>query len=148
MKPYSNILVAIDITDEADQVLARAVSLTARCEAEIAVLHVAQPRTYYGDSLFVPSPVDSDLLDENEFRKALFQELDKRVDKAGIERGCVDIRLGRPVVEILAKAKSDGAGLIVVGSHGRHGLQLLLGSTANGVLHRAPCDVLAVRIVE
>jgi len=34
----------------------------------------------------------------------------------------------------------------VVGSHGRHGLALLLGSTANGVLHGASCDVLAVRV--
>ena len=40
------------------------------------------------------------------------------------------------------------ARLIVVGSHGRHGLALLLGSTANGVLHHAKCDVLAVRIQE
>ena len=34
----------------------------------------------------------------------------------------------------------------MVGSHGRHGLALLLGSTANDVLHGAPCDVLAVRL--
>ena len=47
---------------------------------------------------------------------------------------------------ILGAAKEHGADLIVVGSHGRHGLALLLGSTANAVLHGAPCDVLAVRI--
>jgi universal stress protein A len=35
---------------------------------------------------------------------------------------------------------------VVVGSHGRHGLALLLGSTANGVLHGSPTDVLAVRV--
>jgi universal stress protein A len=35
-----------------------------------------------------------------------------------------------------------------VGSHGRHGLALLLGSTANSVLHGSPCDVLAVRVRE
>lgn len=34
----------------------------------------------------------------------------------------------------------------VVGSHGRHGLALPLGSTANAMMHRAPCDILAVRI--
>ena len=38
------------------------------------------------------------------------------------------------------------ANLIVVGSHGRHGLALIFGSTANGVLHGAGCDVLAVRV--
>ena len=47
---------------------------------------------------------------------------------------------------ILETARELGADLIVVGSHGRHGLALLLGSTANAVLHGAPCDVLAVRI--
>ena len=41
----------------------------------------------------------------------------------------------------------DGpADVIVVGSHGRHGIALLLGSTANGVLHGATTDVLAVRV--
>ncbi|TNF89176.1 MAG: universal stress protein, partial [Gammaproteobacteria bacterium] len=43
---------------------------------------------------------------------------------------------------------AKGADVIVVGSHGRHGLALLLGSTANGVLHGATCDVLAVRVGE
>jgi universal stress protein A len=43
-------------------------------------------------------------------------------------------------------AVERGADLIVIGSHGRHGLQLLLGSTANGVLHLSECDVLAVRV--
>jgi len=52
----------------------------------------------------------------------------------------------RPETEIHTLANEIGADLIVVGSHGRHGLALLLGSTANGVLHGAPCDVLAVRV--
>ena len=35
---------------------------------------------------------------------------------------------------------------VKLGSYGRHGLTLIFGSTANGVLHGATCDVLAVRI--
>ena len=49
-------------------------------------------------------------------------------------------------MEIHSKAEEIGADLIVVGSHGRYGLALLMGSTANGVLHGATCDVLAVRV--
>jgi nucleotide-binding universal stress UspA family protein len=56
------------------------------------------------------------------------------------------VELGAPQHEIVRVAKEQGVDLIVVGSHGRHGLQLLLGSTANGVLHLAACDVLAVRV--
>jgi nucleotide-binding universal stress UspA family protein len=48
--------------------------------------------------------------------------------------------------EILRLAKELDTNLIVIGSHGREGIQRLLGSTANAVLHGAPCDVLAVRI--
>ena len=54
--------------------------------------------------------------------------------------------LGKPEVEIHATAKELGTDLIVVGSHGRHGFALLMGSTANGVMHGAHCDVLAVRV--
>ena len=55
-------------------------------------------------------------------------------------------RFGRPESELQRAAEAKGADVIVVGSHGRHGLALLLGSTANGVLHGATCDVLAVRV--
>ncbi len=54
--------------------------------------------------------------------------------------------VGRPGSEIRRQAEENDADLIVIGSHGRHGIQLLLGSTANSVLHGAACDVLAVRI--
>ena len=47
------------------------------------------------------------------------------------------------VLEEVERLKAD---LIIVGSHGRHGVRLLLGSTANAILHGAKCDVLAVRI--
>ena len=48
--------------------------------------------------------------------------------------------------EILRVAEDRAVDLIVMGSHGRHGLALLLGSTANAVLHHANIDVLAVRV--
>ena len=47
---------------------------------------------------------------------------------------------------ILAEAQAINADLIIVGSHGRHGVSLILGSTANAILHGAQCDVLAVRV--
>jgi universal stress protein A len=72
--------------------------------------------------------------------------LQRFAETNGLDAEHQHIVLGRPEVEIHAKAEELGADLIVVGSHGRHGLALLLGSTANGVLHGAGCDVLAVRV--
>ena len=54
--------------------------------------------------------------------------------------------LGAPGPEIRELASTTMADLIVIGSHGRHGFSLLLGSTANAVLHDAGCNVLAVRL--
>ncbi|MBX9705739.1 MAG: universal stress protein, partial [Gammaproteobacteria bacterium] len=47
---------------------------------------------------------------------------------------------------IAGLAEKLQADLIVVGSHGRHGLRLLLGSHTDSILHHSPCDVLAVRL--
>ena len=54
--------------------------------------------------------------------------------------------LGHPAQEMHSMANAEDIELIVVGSHGRHGLSLIFGSTSNSVLHGAQCDVLAVRI--
>ena len=56
--------------------------------------------------------------------------------------------LGQAAREMHRIANEEDVDLIVVGSHGRHGLALIFGSTSNSVLHGANCDVLAVRIAE
>jgi universal stress protein A len=79
------------------------------------------------------------------------------LDVAGKQMDLLGTRLGVPQVDchiesggtgrtILRIAEEISADLIVLGSHGRHGLAILLGSTARTVLNDAPCDVLAVRI--
>jgi len=67
-------------------------------------------------------------------------------NKLGVSSEHQYLIFGRPESEIQRVAQANDADIIVVGSHGRHGLALLLGSTANGVLHGATCDVLAVRV--
>ncbi len=64
----------------------------------------------------------------------------------GIPADNCRIKLGAPAREIRALAEELKVDLIVIGTHARHGLGLLLGSTANGVLHGVGCDVLAVKI--
>jgi len=54
--------------------------------------------------------------------------------------------IGQPAQEMHRFANDNNVDLIIVGSHGRHGISLILGSTATGVLHGSQCDVLAVRV--
>ena len=56
------------------------------------------------------------------------------------------VEFGKPRYDVVRLADEHKVDLIVVGSHGRHGIQLLLGSTANAILHHAKCDVLAIRL--
>jgi universal stress protein A len=143
MSKYRKILVAVDSSDEAVQVLEAAKALPDIEEAEVSVLHVAEhPQAAYGQWLvYLP-------INEGDLQDKLLERLQERVAKSGLKAAKAEVEFGRAIDEILVAARKEETDLIVIGSHGRHGIKLLLGSTANGVLHRAGCDVLAVRIVE
>jgi universal stress protein A len=74
------------------------------------------------------------------------EQLAGLAQRLGFPSAAQRVEVGATKSEIIRVAKEWEADLIVIGSHGRHGWALLLGSTANAVLHGAPCDVLAVRV--
>ena len=74
---------------------------------------------------------------------AKMRALGSRID---VEESHQHVLTGKASSQIVDFAAEHAADLILLGSHGKHGLQLLLGSTASGVLHTAKSDVLAVRI--
>ncbi|MCB1878912.1 MAG: universal stress protein [Gammaproteobacteria bacterium] len=143
MANYRNVLVAVDFSDDSKAVVRKAQEISARNQATLNLLHVVEYTSsmYAGD---IPLPedlnLDKDLAEQAAVKlKALAAEMQ-------ISEAAQYVEIGIPKREIVRLAEERGADLIVVGSHGRHGLQLLLGSTANGVLHQAKCDVLAVRV--
>ncbi|HQU17145.1 MAG: hypothetical protein B7Z66_14725 [Chromatiales bacterium 21-64-14] len=146
MEAYRNILIALDFAPGADAVLERARDLSERHGARLVLLHVVEyvPPLDLAYDPVVPMGVDI----ENQLVERAQAELEGRVARQGLAGAEVHVEVGSPKREIVHFAEQCGADLIVVGTHGRHGLSLLLGSTANGVLHHAPCDVLAVRITE
>jgi universal stress protein A len=138
---YNKILVAVDLSEESLRVLERARS-TAGKDAELHLIHVIEPLSFaYGGDI----PMDFSGI-QDEIHQQAQKQLARFGDANGIPEENQHIVLGRPEVEIHAHAETLGSDLIVVGSHGRYGLALLMGSTANGVLHGATCDVLAVRV--
>ncbi|XOV89403.1 MAG: universal stress protein [Pseudomonadota bacterium] len=142
MGEYNHILVGIDLTEESKQVAKRACALSRAYSAKISCLHVVEPLSLaYGGDI----PMDLSTI-QDQIQETAKAHLAEFADKLGIGDDDRYLIFGRPESEIHALASQIGADLIVVGSHGRQGLALLLGSTANGVLHGAPCDVLAVRV--
>jgi universal stress protein A len=142
MHEYTHILVALDLTHESHQVLKRAAAFAQANNARISLVHVIEPLGYaYGGDIPMDLTQVQEQLEANARKHML-----KIGSDAGIGENALHILVGRPDSEIHRFADEQHASLIVVGSHGRHGLQLLLGSTANSILHGAKCDVLAVRI--
>ena len=143
MNNYKHILLAVDFSDHAKQVTNKAVELAQVNQAKLSVVHVVEnlPIT---DAAYGPIPFDVDLTQE--WLNASKERLQKLAEKLAIPENRRWLEMGSAKLEIVRVAEENGVDLIVVGSHGRHGLALLLGSTANGVLHHAKCDVLAVRL--
>ncbi len=146
MDNYTHILVALDLTDEAPEVLARARQVAANHGAKLSVLTVIRPLTYAYTGLEFAGLAQSMVNFESEAEASARERLTALCEGTGIAAEDQKVIFGVPAHEIKDQANAAGADLIVVGSHGRHGLGLLLGSTANGVLHGATQDVLTVRI--
>lgn len=146
MKKYRHILVAIDLTEEAPEVLESAQTLAGLYGASLSVLTVIRPLTYAYAGIEMATMGQALMNFEVEAEASARKRLESLCAPLGIPADRRHIIFGAPAPEVRDRAKSLGADLIVMGSHGRHGLGLILGSTANGVLHGAPCDVLTVRI--
>lgn len=142
MANYSRILMAVDLSEDSDLVAERALAIARNNEAELHIIHVIEPLSFaYGGDI----PMDFSGIQDEIHQQAVSQTA-KFSEKHGLGEDRRHVVLGQPEVEIHALAEELSADLIVVGSHGRYGLALLMGSTANGVLHGASCDVLAVRV--
>ncbi|MBB3046494.1 universal stress protein A [Litorivivens lipolytica] len=144
MQNYQCVVTAIDLSEESAAVVNRANDIAARNQAALHLVHVIEPLSlaYGGD---IP-------MDFSGVQDQLQEQAEKQLEQFGrryqIAPERLHLMIGRPESQIHQLAEDISADLIVVGSHGRQGLALILGSTANGVLHGAHCDVLAVRVGE
>ncbi|GAA6152647.1 universal stress protein [Pseudoteredinibacter isoporae] len=140
MASYQKALIAVDLSQESTEVIERGLSVANG--SQIILMHVIEPLTFaYGGDI----PMDLSEVQE-QLQSQAQDKLFKLADDHGVQRDNCQVVVGQPASEIHRIADESDIDLIVVGSHGRSGLALLLGSTSNGVLHGANCDVLAVRV--
>jgi len=136
-------MVCLDYTNEARQVAIRARQLAELHGATLSLIHVVEPLMVdAGYDIFMDISPD---LEDNR-RGAARTSLEKLQKELSLTEAVILIEEGPVKSEILRVAKENNIDLVVIGSHGRHGIGLLLGSTANAVLHGAHCDVLSVRV--
>lgn len=143
MKSYQHILVGLDLSpNDSHAVINRAVALASALGADLSLIHVIEPLAfaYAGD-------IPIDLTDtQMVMEKHASESLGNLAKSLSLTPRHLQVTVGNTAEELRSTAEAIGADLIVVGSHARHGLALLLGSTASSVLKNAGCDVLAVRV--
>lgn len=123
---FYRIVVPTDFSTCAEEAWALAQRVAQTCGSELVLVHVleAPPDTEIGETL---------------------EQWAAKARQRGLKARTV-VRTGTPHQEIVALATDERADLVVIGTHGRGGLnRALLGSVADRVVRLAPCPVLTVR---
>ncbi len=148
MAGYNSIAVAIDLSSESEFIIQRALD-AARAGCRIHLIYVQEPMAYVYMGVFPHGPVFEGMNEVEENLKAdLGAKLDALGERFNISPDLRHFLTGAPAIEIHRFTDENSVELVVLETHGQKGVQLLLGSTANSVLHGSNCDVLAVRIQE
>lgn len=140
---YKHILYATDFSQGGLETEKKVAGMATQLSAQLSVIHVVNYGSTVwagGGGYFVLAELDEETLeDSNKALAACAERMPVKLTNTHSVQGS-------PKQEIVKYAEEIGADLIVLGSHGHYGVTDLLGTTASGVLHRAKCDVLVVKI--
>jgi nucleotide-binding universal stress UspA family protein len=146
MKSVKRILFATDFSHASEKAFDQAVEIARESGAELLIAHAYQPPAVAPTDAYLSAAMYEEL--DTKLRDAASQQLERFMRMAR-ERGATSssLLLAGPADEAISEtAKEQGAGLIVMGTHGRTGpARFFLGSVASRVTSTAPCPVLTVR---
>ena len=144
MVEIKKILFPVDLTENSSKILPYVLSASERYSSMIYLLHVVHDLLKWGH-LYVPHPS----LDE--FQKEALEGAEKAMDRICQEQlqSCPNFQRrivsGDPAAEILKTIESEGIDLVIMGTHGRKGLEhTIFGSVAENVVKKSPVPVLVV----
>lgn len=137
------ILAAIDQSSYAENVLARAIDLAKREDAELTILSVVEPN--FADA----AEIGAQQVIFEQFRKnaeALVGQAQSKAKEQGVTAKTLVLEGASVANRIVQHAEQHGVDLIVMGHKGRSAIErFLVGSVASRVVAYAPCSVLVVR---
>ncbi len=147
---YKKILVPVDGSETSIVALQEAIKLARSEFTGLRIIHVADSAASIWDSEFAPVDLEQIRESVRSYARGILEHAQRMAREAGVD---AEIRLvelqapGRRVAKLIAEqAREWPADLIVIGTHGRHGIDhLLLGSVAEGVMRLSSAPVLLVR---
>ena len=140
-----SVLVPIDFSVHSKNALKYAVPMAGHFKASLHLIYVVEPTIYPADLGFGQVVLPGV---EEELRQKGALELQALIDReiAGAVPATFAVRTGNPHHEILAEAVEQKVDLIIVATHGHSSVEhMLFGSTADRIVHHAPCPVLTIR---
>ncbi len=142
---YQHILLAVDFSQNGEQVIEQAQKLAKQFKSKLSLVHVLElaPIMYEGD-FSLPLGISY----QEELEKQAVAKLHQLAETLTIDKKDCYLEQGSVKLAVTDVAKKIHADLIIAGTHGHHGIEKLIGSRVNSILHAAECDVLVVRIKE
>ena len=141
----ARILVPTDFSAGSEHAWTEARRLASRLGAELVLLHVLVEAPLYSEGPFTVKQTRGVFEAARKWAVNALGEWTSAAGTAGLSARWV-LRTGVPYKEIVGAATRESPDLIVIGTHGRGGVdRALLGSVADRVIRLAPCPVLTVR---
>jgi nucleotide-binding universal stress UspA family protein len=143
MEYFKKILFPVDLSEVSPKLVPYVKEMAATFGAEVHLLFVARILQHF-TSIYVPHPSVNKF--ESEVVEGAEKKLQEFVDEQFESDSCTArVVLGDPAEEILNYAQAEGIDLIIIGTHGRKGLErIIFGSVAERVLKKSPVPVLTV----
>ena len=138
---YEHMLLATDLVSDETYLRNRAIELADRYGARLTAVHVMQDIPRFSDTCGYFTIADLNEKIESE----VGAELKKIASQLKINEEDLKVAHGNAKNKIVDTANNLNCDLIIIGAHTRSGLAKLLGSTANGVIQNATCDVFVVK---
>jgi universal stress protein A len=141
---FQHILLAVDLSSMTETVAKKAKAIADNFNAKLSIIHVIEyfPLPYANSSLSLS--IDTKIIDV--LKKNAKEALAKLAVQFNIPESQCYLEIDSIRHAVTRLATKLNADLIVVGSYSKHGVDKILGSSANAILHTAQCNVLAIRI--
>lgn len=142
---FSNILVPFDLSNQSVRAFKTALNIAKNYNSKITLLTCIEGDAWHHK--FYDSRADNELIKkQKKASQSQITKLEVLAKKSGVNTKSQILKSRSVVKDIVTYAKSRKFDLIVMGSHGRTGMdKLILGSVANGVTQKASCPVLLIK---
>lgn len=141
---FKKIICPVDFSEFTDQIVECAFAIARKFESQVYLLHVSPNLNYFTPYESFLTPENLVAIDRN-IETEVERDFGKILTKMNYPAKTV-IRKGIAFVEIIDYVREEDADLVVMGTHGRSGVEhILIGSVAEKVVRKAPCPVLTIR---